>query len=409
MSKKTVTQIDVSGKRVLTRVDFNVPIEDGVIGDDRRIRMAIPTIKSIIDRGGKAILMSHLGRPEGKGYEASESLKPCAQRLSELLKKPVGFPSNDPTDAAAAAAVNAMKPGEVILLDNLRFAKGEKKGDAAFAAKLAALGDIYVNDAFGTAHREDASMYAVPMAMAGKPRVVGLLMEKELKYLSAALAKPARPYIVILGGAKVSDKLPLINHMLASGKVDEILVGGAMAYTFIAANGWKVGSSKVEADMLPEAKKILDDALRLKCNLVLPQDHVCSTVFAADEGDMRTFDGEVIGGSKAGIPDGYMGLDIGPKTQTDFAARIRKAKTIVWNGPMGVFEWKPYEVGTLEVARAIVDATSRGATSIVGGGDSAAAAEQFNLAEKFSHVSTGGGASLEMLSGKPFKTVEILD
>lgn len=409
MSKKTVSQIDVSGKRILTRVDFNVPIENGVIGDDRRIRMAIPTIKSIIDRGGKAVLMSHLGRPAGTGYEASESLRPCAARLSELLGKPVAFPSNDPTDAAAAAGVAAMKNGDVLLLDNLRFAKGEKKGDAAFAAKLAALGDVYVNDAFGTAHREDASMYAVPMAMAGKPRVVGLLMEKELRYLSAALASPARPYVVVLGGAKVSDKLPLIHHMLASGKVDEILIGGAMAYTFIAANGWKVGASRVETEMLGEAKKILGEAMRLRCNLVLPQDHVCSTVFSADAGDIGTFDGEVIGGAKAGIPDRSMGLDIGPKTQTDFANRIHRAKTIVWNGPMGVFEWTPFAVGTREVAEAIVEATSRGATSIVGGGDSAAAAEQFGLADKFSHVSTGGGASLEMLSGKPFKTVELLD
>jgi phosphoglycerate kinase len=409
MPKKTVMQIDVAGKRVLTRVDFNVPIESGKITDDRRIRMAIPTIKSIVDRGGRAILMSHLGRPEGKGYEASESLRPCAERLSQLLGKPVAFPSNDCTDDAAAKGVAAMKNGDVLLLDNLRFAKGEKKGDAAFAGRLAALGDVYVNDAFGTAHREDASMYAVPMAMAGKPRVVGLLMEKELKYLSAALAHPARPYVVVLGGAKVSDKLPLIHHMLASGKVDEILIGGAMAYTFCAANGWKVGDSRVENEMIDEAKKILNEAMRLECNLVLPQDHVCNTVFAHDSGDIKTFDGEVIGGSRAGIPDGYMGLDIGPRTQTDYANRLRRAKTIVWNGPMGVFEWKPFEVGTLEVAEAIVEATRHGATSIVGGGDSAAAAEQFGLAEKFSHVSTGGGASLEMLSGKPFKTVEILD
>jgi phosphoglycerate kinase len=406
MHKKTVTQIDVSGKRVLTRVDFNVPIEGGVIGDDRRIRMAIPTIKSIIDRGGKAILMSHLGRPEGKGYEESESLKPCAARLSELLKKPVAFPSNDCTDGAAAAGVAAMKNGDVLLLDNLRFAKGEKKGDAAFAEKLAAYGDVYVNDAFGTAHREDASMYAVPQAMQGKVRVVGLLMEKELKYLSAALKNPAKPYVVVMGGAKVSDKIPMIHAVLE--KADEILIGGAMAYTFCAANGWKVGSSRVETEMVDEAKKILDEALRMKCTLVLPQDHICNTVFAHDSGQIKTFDGELAGGH--GIPDGFMGLDIGPRTQTDYARRLHKAKTIVWNGPMGVFEWPPFAVGTMSVANAIVEATQKhGATSIVGGGDSAAAAEQFGLADKFSHVSTGGGASLEMLAGKPFRTVEILD
>ena len=400
--KKTITQTDVSGKRVLTRVDFNVPIENGTIGDDRRIRMALPTIQSIITRGGKAILMSHLGRPEGVGYEASESLKPCAERLAQLLGKPVAFPSNDCTNAAAAAGVAAMKNGDVLLLDNLRFAKGEKKGDAApggFAAKLAAYGDVYVNDAFGTAHREDASMYAVPMAMSGKPRVVGLLMEKELKYLSSALKNPAKPYIVVLGGAKVSDKIPMMHAVLE--KADAVLIGGAMAYTFLKASGKKVGSSRVEEEMLGEAKKILDGAMRLKCTLVLPKDHVCNTVFAHDSGDIHTFDGD--------IGDGFMGLDIGPKTQTDYAVRLMHAKTIVWNGPMGVFEWPPFAVGTMSVARATVDATAKGATSIVGGGDSAAAAEQFGLADKFSHVSTGGGASLEMLAGRPFKTVEILD
>ena len=403
MSKKTIAQIDVAGKCVLTRVDFNVPIEHGKITDDRRIRMALPTIRSIVDRSGKAILMSHLGRPEGKGYEESESLKPCAARLSELLGKPVAFPSNDCTDAAAAAGVAGMKNGDVLLLDNLRFAKGEKKGDAAFAAKLAAYGDVYVNDAFGTAHREDASMYAVPMAMSvppNKPRVAGLLMEKELKYLSAALQNPARPYVVVMGGAKVSDKIPMIHAVLE--KADEILIGGAMAYTFLRAAGKKVGSSRVEEEMLPEATKILEEAMRLRCLLVLPQDHVCNTVFAHDSGAIKVFDGD--------IADGFMGLDIGPKTQTDYATRLRKAKTIVWNGPMGVFEWPPFAVGTMSVANAMVEATAKhGAVTIVGGGDSAAAAEQFGLAEKFSHVSTGGGASLEMLAGKPFRTVEILD
>lgn len=403
MPKKTITAVDVADKRVLTRVDFNVPIEDGRITDDRRIRMAIPTIKSIIDRGGKAVLISHLGRPEGVGYEASESLRPVAEHLSSLLGAPVGFPSNDPTDQAAADAVKAMKGGDVVLLDNLRFNKGEKKGDAAFAAKLASLGDIYCNDAFGTCHREDASMYAVPMAMAGKPRVVGLLVEKELKYLSTALASPAKPYMVVMGGAKVSDKLPMIESVLK--KADQVLIGGAMAYTFIAALGKKVGSSRVEDEMLPQAKKIIEAAAKLKCELVLPEDHVCGTAFTESGGDIETFSD-----STGGIKPGFMGLDIGPKTQTNYAVRLNRAKTIVWNGPMGVFEWPAFAVGTKSVANAIVHATQKnGATSIVGGGDSAAAAEKFGLADKFSHVSTGGGASLEMLAGTPFKTVEVLD
>lgn len=399
MPKKTIQSVDVSGKRVLIRVDFNVPLENGQITDDRRIRMAIPTIKSAMDRGGRVVLMSHLGRPEGNGYEASESLAPAAKRLSELLGKPVQFPSNDPSDATAATAVSNLKNGEVLLLDNLRFTKGEKKGDAAFAGKLATLGDIYVNDAFGTAHREDASMYAVPNAMAGKPRVIGFLMEKELKFLAEALAKPNRPFAVVLGGAKVSDKLPVIKNLI--GKADDILIGGAMAYTFLRALGKKVGASKVEEDMVKEAKAIIEAAAKSKCQLHLPEDHICSTQFAESAGDIEVFAGD--------IKDGYMGLDIGPKTQTTYALKLRKAKTIVWNGPMGVFEWAPFRVGTNSVAQAIAMATASGAVSIVGGGDSAAAAEMLGVAEKVSHVSTGGGASLEMLAGIPFRTVEILD
>jgi phosphoglycerate kinase len=399
MPKKTIAQLDVSGKRVLVRVDFNVPIESGKITDDRRIRAAVPTIRLIIDRGGSAVLMSHLGRPEGKGFEASESLKPCAERLAELLGTGVEFPSHDPVDDAAAAAVKSLKAGGVLLLDNLRFHKGEKKGDAEFAARLAAYGDAYCNDAFGTCHREDASMYAVPAAMSGKPRVVGLLVEKELKYLSGALANPAKPYVVVMGGAKVSDKLPMIQAVLQ--KADAVLIGGAMAYTFLQALGKQVGESRVETDMLKQAKAILDEAARLKCDLMLPQDHVCSTQFAERSGDIQTF--------ADAIKPGYMGLDIGPKTQAAYALRIRKAKTVVWNGPMGVFEWMPFRVGTHSVASAMAHATKEGATTIVGGGDSAAAAEAFDMNEAFSHISTGGGASLEMLAGRPFKTIELLD
>jgi phosphoglycerate kinase len=397
MAKKTIAQIDVSGKRVLIRVDFNVPIEEGKITDDRRIASALPTIKSVISRGGKAILMSHLGRPEGTGYSAEDSLKPCAERLASLLGKPVAFPSQDCTDAAAAVA--AMKDGDVLLLENLRFHKAEKKGDAAFAAKLAAYGDIYVNDAFGTSHRPDASMVAVPKAMAGKPRVSGLLVEKEIKFLSETLAGPAKPFVVVLGGAKVSDKMACIENLLP--KAEAVLVGGAMAYTFLKAQGHAVGTSRVEEDRLGDAKRMLELAAKLKCDLHLPTDHVCGNTFAEAPAAIEVCDGN--------IKDGFMGLDIGPATQARYAAVLRKAKTIVWNGPMGVFEWKAFATGTQQVASAIAHATKDGAVSIVGGGDSAAAVEQFGMASQMTHVSTGGGASLEMLEGKRFESVDLLD
>ena len=399
MPKQTIAAVDVTGKRVLVRVDFNVPIKNGTITDDRRIRGAIPTIKSVIDRGGRAILASHLGRPEGTGYEADESLKPVADRLAELLGKPVHFPSTDCTDEKTAAAVTNLRNGEVLLLENLRFHKGEKKGDAAFASKLAALADVYVNDAFGTCHRPDASMVAVPQAMAGKPRVSGFLVEKEIKYLSEALASPAKPFTVVLGGAKVSDKLPAIEHLLP--KADHIIVGGAMAYTFLKALGHRVGASRVEDDRLKDAKRILELAAESKTDLHLPEDHVCSTTFSENAGDIEVFDDH--------IKDGFMGLDIGPKTALRYSQIIKPSRTIVWNGPMGVFEWKPFRVGTRVVAEAIAQATANGATSIVGGGDSASAAEVFGVADKLTHVSTGGGASLEMLEGKPFKAVDLLD
>jgi phosphoglycerate kinase len=399
MPKKTIAAVDVAGKRVLIRVDFNVPVEGGTITDDRRIREALPTIKSVVDRGGRAILMSHMGRPEGQGYEPEFSLKGCAERLAELLGKPVAFPSTDCVDAAAGAAVAAMKNGEVLLLENLRFHKGEKKGDPAFAAKLAAYADVYVNDAFGTCHRPDASMVAVPKALAGKPRVSGFLVEKEIKFLSEALANPAKPFVVVLGGAKVSDKLGAIENLLP--KADTILVGGAMAYTFLAAMGKKVGASRVEQDRIADAKRIIELDRKMKVEILYPVDHVCSTQFDEKAGDIEVFDDQ--------IKDGFMGLDIGPKTQTKYALVLRKAKTIVWNGPMGVFEWSPFKQGTQQVAKAIAEATKGGATSIVGGGDSAAAVEKFNLAGAMSHVSTGGGASLEMLEGKKFESVELLD
>ncbi|HZW09087.1 MAG TPA: phosphoglycerate kinase [Phycisphaerales bacterium] len=399
MAKKTIQSLDVAGKRVLVRVDFNVPIEGGKITDDRRIREAVPTIRSVIDRGGRAILMSHLGRPEGTGFEDQYSLRPVAVRLGELLGGPVAFPSTDCTDEASAGAVAAMTNGQTLLLENLRFHKGEKKGDEKFAARLASYGDAYVNDAFGTCHRPDASMVALPTAMAGKPRVAGFLVEKEIKFLREAIASPAKPFVVVLGGAKVSDKIGAIDNLLP--KSDHIIVGGAMAYTFLKALGREVGESRVEAAHLETAKATIDKAARLGCQLHLPIDHVCSTQFTEHAGDIEVF--------RDTIKPGFMGLDIGPATQGAFTAVIRKGKTIVWNGPMGVFEWAPFRVGTQQIARAMAEATAAGAITIVGGGDSAAAAEKFGVAGKLSHVSTGGGASLEMLEGKPFQSVELLD
>jgi phosphoglycerate kinase len=399
MPKKNIAAVDVAGKRIFVRVDFNVPLENGKITDDRRIKAALATIKSIIDRGGRAVLASHLGRPEGTGFEEEYSLAPVAQRLGELLGKAVAFPSKDCVDAGAAAGVSTLKNGDVLLLENVRFHKGEKKGDAAFASALSHGADAYCNDAFGTCHRPEASMVAVPKSLAGKPRVVGFLVEKEVKYLEGAVTNPAKPFVVVLGGAKVSDKMACIDNLLP--KASAVLVGGAMAYTFLRALGKNVGTSRIEQDRLSDAKKTIELAARLKCDLHLPVDHVCSTAFSETSGDIEVFDET--------IRDGFMGLDIGPKTITKFSLVLRKAKTIVWNGPMGVFEMKPFAVGTREIARAMADATRTGATTIVGGGDSAAAVEQFGLADQFSHVSTGGGASLEMLEGKKFESVELLD
>lgn len=404
MAKKTIEQVDPRGKRVLMRVDFNVPLDESTppkITDDRRIRMALPSIQSVIKRGGRLMLISHLGRPEGKGYEPADSLKPAADRLAELLKGvKVTFPSNDCTDDKAKAAVAGLKDGEIVVLENLRFHKAEKKGDAAFAEKLAACGDIYCNDAFGTAHRNDASMFAVPSAMkaAKKPCVAGLLLQKELKYLSEAIAGAKKPFVAVLGGAKVSDKLAAIRNLM--DKVDSILIGGAMAYTFLKAMGQNVGKSLVEETMLGEAKSLMELSGKGKARILLPQDHVCGKGVA---------EGTPTQTCAANIEGEWMGLDIGPKTAAEYGDILRKAKTIVWNGPMGVFEIKPFDAGTRAVAAAMADATGAGAVSIVGGGDSAAAVEEFNLADKFSHVSTGGGASLEMLEGKKFDSVGVLD
>jgi len=400
MAKKTIESVNVASRRVLVRVDFNVPLDGGKITDDTRIQAALPTIKNIIERGGRAILMSHLGRPEGKGYEEQFSLRPIAKRLGELLGKDVAFPSNDCIDDASADAVRSLTDGSVLLLENLRFHKAEQKGDAAFASKLASYAEMYVNDAFGTCHRTDASMVAVPQAMpANAPKVVGFLVEREVRFLSDTIANPAKPFCVVLGGAKVSDKLPAIHALLP--KADTVLIGGAMAYTFIKALGHRVGTSRVEEDMVDQAREIINEAAKLKTDLHLPVDHICSTQFSASAGDLKTFEDH--------IEDGYMGLDIGLKTQGIFAGIISKSKTVVWNGPMGVFEWGPFSIGTKSIAKAMARAAESGATCIVGGGDSAAAVEKFELADKMTHVSTGGGASIAMLEGKRFEAVDLLD
>lgn len=404
MRKKRIDSVDVAGKRVFVRVDFNVPMEGSVISDDRRIRASLPTIRSVLARGGRVVLASHLGRPDGKGFEADSSLAPVARRLAELLGPDaphgVTFPSNDCVDDSARAAVLAMPERGVVLLENLRFAKGEKKGDPAFAAKLADLCDIYVNDAFGTSHRADASMHALPMAMGAKgaQRVAGFLLAAELEYLIARIAAAERPFLAILGGAKVSDKILAIENLMS--KVDRLIVGGAMAYTFLRARGIATGASLVESDRIDLAKEILAKAAAKGCEFLLPTDHVCGRDFK--QGTETT---TVVGA----IPDGWMGLDIGPDTRARFGEAIRSSRTIVWNGPMGVFEMPPFDGGTRAVGEAVVAATALGATTIAGGGDTAAAVEQFGFADRISHVSTGGGASLEVLEGKHLVCLDALD
>jgi len=399
MAKKTVADIDVSGKTVLVRVDFNVPQDEaGAITDDRRIRMALPTISKILEGGGKVVLMSHLGRPGGKGFEEKFSLAPVAKKLEDLLGRPVTLASDTGgSDSQAKAA--GLAEGGVLLLENVRFNKGEKKGDDAdYIAGVAGPADLYVNDAFGTCHRTEASMYGIPKAMkeAGKPAVVGFLVEKEIRYLADAIASPQRPFVAIIGGKKVSDKIQVINNLLSI--CDSVLIGGAMAYTFSLANGGKTGTSLVEADKVDLAKELLAKGGE---KLVLPTDTHCADDFSSDANKQVVKAGE--------IPDGFEGLDIGPETAARYGEIIRAAKTVVWNGPMGVFEMPPFDAGTKAVADAVADATADGAITIIGGGDSAAAVEQLGYSEKVSHVSTGGGASLEMLEGKSFDSVDLLD
>ena len=398
MSTCSITDVDVAGKRVLIRVDFNVPLQDGVITDDRRIRMALPTIESVLSRGGSVVLMSHLGRPSGTGIEAGLSLAPVARRLAELCPdRSVVFVEADCASDEAAAAASALEPGSILLLENLRFNAGEKAGDATFAGRLAGYADVYCNDAFGTAHRTDASMVGVPQAMPDRPRVAGMLLMSELKYLSETIDHAQRPFVAILGGAKVSDKLAAIENLI--GRVDTILIGGAMAYTFLAAEGMDVGRSLVEPDRFEDALRIRQLAAEKGTALLLPSDHVCAAAIET------TAEVTVAGGA---IGKDLMGLDIGPESYSLYVKAIRDAKTIVWNGPMGVFETPPFDVGTRKVAEAVATATEGGAVSVVGGGDSAAAVARFGLEAGVSHVSTGGGASLKMLEGARFEALKAL-
>ncbi|MEM9915394.1 MAG: phosphoglycerate kinase [Planctomycetota bacterium] len=395
MAKKTIADLDLAGQKVLMRCDFNVPLDDDQnVTDDRRVRMALPTIQHVLDAGGSVIVMSHLGRPKG-APDPAFSLKPAADKLGELLGKSVALAADTAGDSAKALC-DALQPGEVVCLENVRFNAGEKKGDdEAYNAALASFGDVYCNNAFGTCHRTQASMYAVPKAMkdAGKPAVVGFLVEKEIKYLADTLESPERPFVAILGGAKVSDKINVIDNLL--GICDQVLIGGAMAYTFSLAEGGKVGGSLVEPDKTDLAKSLIEKG---GDKLVLPIDTHAGDDFSGDCNKQVVKAGE--------IPDGFEGLDIGPETAAMYADIVKSAKTVIWNGPMGVFEMPPFDAGTKAVAQAIADGD---ATSIIGGGDSAAAVEQLGFADDVSHVSTGGGASLEMLEGKSFASVELLD
>jgi phosphoglycerate kinase len=354
--------------------------------------MALPSIMSVVDRRGRLILMSHLGRPEGGPGDEKYTLRPVAALLNQLLEKPVAF-AKDTVGEDAQAKASQLADGGVLVLENLRFNKGEKKGDAEFAAKLAAMADIYCNDAFGTCHRADASMVAVPKAMGGKPKAVGFLVAKEIEYLSDTIANPQRPFVAILGGAKVSDKISVIKNLL--GICDRVLIGGAMAYTFSLAQGGKVGDSKVEPDKVDLAKELLAAG---GDKLMLPVDTHCGDAFSADCRKRIVKAGE--------IPDRWQGLDIGPDTARAYVDEVKRARTIVWNGPMGVFEMPPFDAGTNLLAEAIA---ASDATSIIGGGDSAAAIGQLGLDEQVTHVSTGGGASLAMLEGQKFEAVELLD
>ncbi len=395
MNKLTIDNLQLKGRRVLVRVDFNVPLDENQnITDDTRIRATLLTIQKIINEGGRLILMSHLGRPKGKP-NPKYSLKPVAKRLSELLDKEVKF-ANDCIGEEAVQLANSLKDGEVLLLENLRFYEEEEKNDEDFSRKLASLGDVYVNDAFGSAHRAHASTEGVTKFF--KENAAGYLMQKEIEYLSKAVGNPERPYTAILGGAKISGKIDVIKNLM--NNVDNLLIGGGMAFTFLKAQGLETGNSLIEEDRIEMAKEILDKAKAQNVNLILPLDVVIADVF---DNNAKT---EVV--EIDSIKPGWQGLDIGPKTIELFKSYIEKSKTVVWNGPMGVFEFDNFAKGTFETARALAEATEKGVTTIVGGGDSAAAISKSNLEDKVSHVSTGGGASLEFLEGKELPGVKAL-
>ncbi|MDP4177687.1 MAG: phosphoglycerate kinase [Bacillota bacterium] len=382
-NKKTIEDIEVKGKRTLVRCDFNVPLKDGKITDENRLVGALPTIKYLVQNGAKVILCSHLGK--AKGPDPALSLAPVAKRLSEMLGKEVVFAADDVVVGEnAKAAVAKMNDGDVVLLQNTRYRKEEGKNEEAFSKDLASLADIYVNDAFGTAHRAHCSTVGVTQFVS--TAVCGYLIQKELKFLGEAVNSPVRPFVAILGGAKVSDKINVINNLLE--KVDTLIIGGGMAYTFLKAQGYTIGTSLLEADKVDYAKEMMVKAEAKGVKLLLPVDNIIGDKFSADAEPVVTKD--------QNIPDGYLGLDIGPKSAELYANAVKDAKTVIWNGPMGVFEFANFAKGTIAVAKAMAESD---ATTVIGGGDSAAAVNQLGFGDKMTHISTGGGASLEFLEG----------
>ena len=391
--KKTVKDIELKGKRALVRCDFNVPMKDGAITDDTRIRAALPTIEYLRNSGAKIITMSHMGRPKGEA-DMQYTLAPVAKRLGELLGCDVTFvTSPQVVDDAVVKAAEGLSEGQVMLLENTRFRKEETKNEEAFSKQLAALGDVFVNDAFGTAHRAHCSTAGVADYL---PAVSGFLIEKEVEYLGSAVDDPKRPLIAIMGGAKVGDKIKLIENLL--NKVDTLLIGGGMAYTFLRAKGYEIGTSILDEDSIDLADKLMKDAESKGVNMLIPVDVVCASEFSNDA-DKKTV-------SADSIPADMMGMDIGPETVKLFAGEVAKAATVIWNGPMGVFEMPNFAVGTEEVAKALAASS---AVTVIGGGDSAAAVKQFGLEDKMTHVSTGGGASMEFLEGKELPGIAVLE